>query len=262
MNRGLGLVFYGTEGVGKTSLAIQFGQLGPATMLSVRESGYDDLQMVGDIPNGVDNINVKSYEDLIKAVKEFKGKTLIVDSLMGVQALLFDYVCRTQYHGKWDGEKGFTSYWMGQRVDSPPEFDKLLDQFDYHLNHGRNVILIGHVFTVVLPNTLGADFKSHVVALDDGDKGGLRSCLMRWAPNVLFMNISLDIRVATEGKGDIVTEGKAHDNDKRLMYTTKSPGHAAKNRLHLPPVIFLGESAEEGFANFIKALPQAVRDKL
>lgn len=260
--RGLGLVVYGGEGVGKTSWAAQFANIGTVKIVSVKETGVDDLQMVGDIPSSVKSVTVHNFEDLDEQTKVVLEDTLVIDSLMGVQTYIFDYVCRTQYNGKWDGREGFTSYWKGQRVDSPPVFDRWLDRLSALLANGKNVILIGHVFTVTLPNTFGADYLSHVVALDDGDKGGLRSCLMRWAPNVLFMNIDVNITRATEVTNQIVMEGKAHDTDTRLLYTQKSPGHAAKNRLKLPPVISLGHSAKEGFDAFIKALPKVVVDTL
>jgi hypothetical protein len=142
----------------------------------------------------------------------------------------------------------------------------MLNRLAMHLAQGRNVIIIGHVVTAQLPNTLGADYQSHVVALDDGDKGGLRSTLMRWAPNVFFINIDVAITRATEkGLGadrNVVMAGKAADRDSRIMYTVKAPGHAAKNKLSLPPVISCGDSAEEGFNNFIKALPQHIKDTL
>lgn len=262
MSRGLGLVIYGGEGVGKTSFAAQFAKVGSVRFINVKETGVADLQMVGDIPEGVISVDVDNFEELEKEVINSTEQTLVVDSLMGVQSFIFDFVCRTQYNGIWDGKEGFTSYWKGQRVDSPPVFDKLLDRFSKILSQGRNVILLGHVFTVTLPNTLGADYLSHVVALDDGDKGGLRSCLMRWASNVLFMNINVDINISTKSERRVTTEGKAYDQDKRCIYTTKSPGHAAKNRLKLPPVISMGDSAPEAFDKFIKALPDAVKMNL
>ena len=262
MKRGLGMVIYGGEGVGKTSWAAQFSKLGSVKIVSIGETGVDDLRMVGDIPDSVKSVVVDTFEELDHETNNCQEDTFVVDSLQGVQTAVFDFVCRTQYNGRWDGRDGFTSYWKGQRVDSPPVFNKWLDRLSGLLATGKNVILIGHVYTTMLPNTLGADYQSHVVAMDDGDKGGLRSCLMRWAPNVFFMNINVDIEVATASDRGKTTAGKAVDTDKRLMYTQKAPGHAAKNRLRLPPIISLGNSASEGFDNFIKKLPEQVRNQL
>lgn len=219
--------------------------------------------MVDEIPPGVTNVDVQDFEDLDEEVRTCTEDVLIVDSMKGVENMIFDFVCRTQFKNNWDG---FMDYWKGPRIHSPPVLERWLDRMSRHLARGCHVILIGHVATTELPNTMGADYQSHVLLMDDGDKGGMRSSVMRWAPNVLFMNISVEIEQSTKkGTGterNIVKEGKAADIDNRILYTTKSPGHAAKNKLHLPPIIPLGKSAEEGFDNFVSSLPEKLRNEL
>jgi len=257
MSRGIGIVLYGGEGLGKTSWALQWAQLGSLRILNAGEIGYYDLEMVGEVLPNTTSVDTSSYEQLEKEVIHSTEDVLVVDSLKGVENLIFDYVCRTQFSSNWED---FGAYWKGQRINSPPVMDRWLDRLSRQLAAGRHVILIGHVATATLPNTMGADYLSHVILLDDGDKGGMRSSVMRWAPNVLFLNIDLAITRATETARDkTVMEGKAADSDNRFIYTTKSPGHAAKNKLHLPPIVPMGASAEEGFNNFIKSLPKAVQ---
>ena len=262
--KGLGLIIYGSEGVGKTATALQMANLGPLTCLSVDESGYEDLELVGEVLDNSANYQISNYESLVKRTKEVEEGTLVVDSLTGVQRQLFDFVCRTAYQGKWDGKDGFSSYWKGQRVDSPPTLMKWLDELERLRAKGVHVILIGHMVTTTLPNTMGGDFLSHVLEMDDGDKGGCRSTVMKWAQAVLFMNIDISITRVTgqDQSTKLVTEGKASESDNRLIYTTKSPGHAAKNRLHLPPVINMGHSPRESFTNLWKAMPQVYQDLL
>jgi hypothetical protein len=259
MTRGLGLVFYGGEGIGKTGLACQFSVLGPLTCLSVGESGYEDLEVIGEIPDGCTNINITSWEQLNKESKIKEG-VLVIDSLSGLQKLLFEYVCRTVYKDDWDK---FTSYWKGQRVDAPVYLDAFLQSLDLLRAKGIHVILIGHMITTNETNTLGADFLSHVIDMDQGDKGGVRSCITKWAQAVIFMNIDIAITRSTElAKDRTVLEGKAKDDDNRLMYTTKAPGHSAKNRLQLPHIINMGESAPDAFKNLWTAMPKAYQDLL
>jgi hypothetical protein len=251
--RGLGLVFYGGEGIGKTGTALQFAALGSTTCLSIGESGYEDLETIDEVPAGVENIVIRRWEELIKAVKGFDGEVLVIDSLSGLQTLLFDYVCRTVYDRNWDK---FTSYWKGQRVDSPVILQKFLEVLDDLRAQGVHVILIGHMVTTTESNTLGADYLSHVIDMDQGDKGGCRSCVTKWAQAVIFMNIDVAITRVTERSPDrTVMEGKAKDDDNRLMYTTKAPGHSAKNRLQLPEIINMGTSANDAFKNLWKEMP-------
>lgn len=259
---GLKLVFYGGEGIGKTGLALQHAMLGPLKCLSTPgETGFEDLEIVGEVPEGCVNVDVGSWEELVKETKNCEEQVLVVDGLSGVQKMLFDYVCKTVYNGIWEGRDGFTSYYKGQRVDSPPYLESYMCILDKLRASGTHIILIGHMVTATEPNTLGADFLSHVIDMDQGDKGGIRSIITKWAQAILFLNIDVAITRATEtDRSKQVMEGKAKDDDNRLIYTTKAPGHSAKNRLKLPPVIPMGHSAEEAFKNLWKHMPQAYQD--
>lgn len=261
---GLGLVLYGGEGVGKTSLALQFAMLGKLLCLSIKETGFDDLVTQGVVPKGCRNIDVNSWEELNEAVKREEYDVLVIDSTSGMQNILFDYVCRTQYQGKWDGKEGFSSYYKGQRVDSPPVLSKFMDAMSHLRQKGKHIIIIGHMVTTTEPNSMGADYLSHVIDMDQGDKGGVRSIITKWAQAVLFMNIDVNINraVETDRITKLIMEGKARDEDVRLMYTTKAPGHSAKNRLGLPMVINMGDSSKKAFENLWKHMPQAYQDLL
>jgi hypothetical protein len=258
MTRGLGLVFYGGEGIGKTGTALQFSHLGPLTCFSIGESGYEDLETIGEVPQGCENLNIETWEQLLQNTKKIREGVLVIDSLSGLQKILFDYVCRSVYNNDFDK---FSSYWKGQRVDSPVFLDNYLHLLDAMRHNGVHIILIGHMVTTNESNTLGADYLSHVIDMDQGDKGGLRSCVTRWAQAVLFMNIEVAITRATElARDKTVLEGKAKDDDNRLIYTTKAPGHSAKNRLKLPEIVPMGESAQEAFKNLWSHMPQIYKD--
>ena len=41
--RGLALIVYGSEGVGKTSFGIEFERIGPVVFATLNETGYDDI---------------------------------------------------------------------------------------------------------------------------------------------------------------------------------------------------------------------------
>ena len=258
--RGLAIILYGSEGIGKTSLALQFSHLGEATCLSIKETGFDHLkELPGVVPDNITNINVSSWEELVDQTKKAK-KVLILDSLSGLQYVLFDYVCRTAFEGKW---AEFTSYYKGQRTDAPAVLVRYIDLLDAITLRGTHVIMTGHMITEVLPNTLGADYKSHSIDMDQGDKGGVRSIITKWAQAILFMHIDISITRATDITRDkVVMEGKAKDDDNRLIYTTRSPGHMAKNRLNLPPIIPMGSTPQEAFKSLWVNMPQSYQDLL
>ena len=127
MTRGLGLVFYGGEGIGKTGVALQLSILGPLTCFSIGESGYEDLEIIEEVPQGCENIKIDSWDGLMSNIKKIKEGVVVIDSLSGLQKILFDYVCKTVYNNDWDK---FTSYWKGQRVDCPVFLDSLLQLLD------------------------------------------------------------------------------------------------------------------------------------
>lgn len=256
--RGLAIVLYGSEGIGKTSLALQFAHLGDTTCISIKETGYENLEVIpGIVPENSMNINVSTWEELVDATKKAK-KVLIIDSLSGLQYLLFDYVCRTAFKGEWSE---FTAYFKGQRTDSPAVLMRYIDLLDALTSKGVHVIMIGHMVTEVLPNTMGADYKCHTIDMDQGDKGGVRSLITKWAQAILFLHIGIDITRATEvSKTKMVMEGKAKEDAPRMIYTTRSPGHMAKNRLGLPAYLPMGDSPQEAFKNLWTVMPKAYQD--
>lgn len=253
--RGLALVAYGSDGIGKTSWALRFPK--PVVCLSCKEEGYADLMLIDDVPQDCENINITDYSQLNANIREIESGTIVIDSTSGLQGLIFEYVCQTQHKGNW---YNFTNFWKGQRIDCPPVLQETLDLCNIAREKGVHVIFLGHMATESQPNSFGADYLSHVILMDDGDKGGIRSTLMHWAQGVLFMTINIDVDRTTiaDKTTKLTLEGKAKDKDTRIMYTTKSPGHNAKNRLNLPPIISMGESADEAFSNFWKRLPISI----
>lgn len=259
--RGLGLEIYGTEGMGKTSFGIEWKRLGPLTFCSIRESGFEDLMEFRDPDPSIDHYKVTNWSQLLKIVKGAEEKsTLVIDSLSGVQQILFDYVCQTIYKGVWEGKDGFTSFWRGQRVDSPKELENLLIELDNARNRKVNVVLLGHAKLDESVNTIGANT---LVRTIDLDKEVLAS-FKKWAQAIIFMH--LDILAETTVESDKDTKAaitvKAKDRDVRLMYVNQSPGHSAKNRDLFKPgtaVIKMGDSPQQAFTNFYNSLPEVYK---
>ena len=270
MTRGLGLLVYGTEGVGKTSFALQAADyLGKTHVISAKETGTLDL-----LELNLDNFNIANiekqteatrYEDIINGIAQPYPLTIIDGTgASGLQALLFDYVCRKDYNGVWEGKEGFNSFWKGQRVSSPAYLRQLMDKIDFYRSEGRHFIFIAHAITEKVTNELGADYLISAPDLDQGTSDGCRSVLTKWAQAILFMTVNVDIATATKREKftDITLEGKASQNTARIMYTTKGPGHSAKNRLGLPEIIPMGRSSKEAFENFFKTLPSIYKQNI
>lgn len=247
--RGLCIVPYGSEGVGKTSFGLQFARLGPLKVISVRESGYEDLADARLVQGNIEHVYANDWDDIETESMTCKAKTLLVDSTSGMQELLFEHVCNTKHNGDW---AKFTDYWKGQRTDSPPVLAEYLSKLDVLRNKGTNIVIIGHMTTEEEPNTMGANYLCHKIDLDKK----VRSVLTKWAQMILFLNIDVNINIAVESdKKKTITLGKAKDTDSRIIWTEKAPGHDAKNRCNLKNPIQMGSNPKEAFENFYNALP-------
>lgn len=256
MARGLAGVIYGLEGLGKTSLGLRFP--GPVWCKSIKETGYDDLMDGNVVPSNSMNSRITSWEQLVQECRKVTNGTLLLDGCTGIQHYLCDFVCRNYYASDWGK---FNNYSMGIRKESVMVFQEFLDLCTDLAYKGVNVIFLGHQGTVTMTNAMGVDPVCHVIKMDDGDKGGLRSSLTAWASFVFFLNNDIRIGQATniDHRTKQALEGKALDGDKRVILTTNSVFHQAKNRWNMPAAIPMGRNADEAFANLWKHIPPSFK---
>jgi hypothetical protein len=225
--------------------------------MSVGETGYQDLEMVKQVPENSLNYTIDSFEQLVSAVSKVVKGTVVIDSTKGLQNKIFDYVLRMHYQ---NNSRDFHAYSSGVRKESPQVFQQFLDACSTKVNQGVNIVFVGHVGTIPLPNTMGADVLCHVINLEDGDKGlGMRSTLTAWAGFIFFLNLDVSINRVTEKSGGLAMEGKAIESDNRIIYTTLSTAHQAKNRWGMPPVIPMGRSPQEAWTNLSKHFPEVYK---
>lgn len=257
-NRGLSLILYGTEGVGKTSLALQFKK--EVLCISANENGFANLDMVGDIPDGCENVDVSSYPEILKYIRSGKDyNTVVLDSLSGLQQMMGTHILKQHYSDKDDPQKHFASFSEGYRCHAPFLAEQICNELTLLNQRGVNTILLGHSKMEVIKNPSGNDYNSTVIDMESWP----RAVFKKWASAVLYMTLDLEVMVTKTWKGKPV-EGKAKvdlvSESDRIMYTTKNPAHEGKNLLKLPPYVSLGESAEEAYDNFISKLPPKLQE--
>lgn len=253
--RGLAAVIYGREGSGKTSIGLQFPE--PIKCLSIGENGYKYLEDVHATPENSVDIEITSYKQLVDETKKTAQGTLLIDGLKGVQSIIFDHVKQTVYGGN---DTKFNAYSEGPRKFAPPILQEYLNLCSILNSRGVHTIFLGHMGTTTLVNAMGADQYCHVILMDDGDKGGMRSTIRSWSGLILFINNEVMIETATDlTKSGNILEGKALKKDIRVMYTTTSVVHEAKNRWNLPATIAMGASPKEAFNNLWKLVPDTYK---
>jgi len=252
MPTGLGGIIYGGEGLGKTSIGLRFPP--PVTCVSILETGYSDLAIANKLPPHTRNIDTKSFQNLLNIIDDIDEGTILLDGLSGIEKILTTYVTDKEFNGS---SEAYLDFYKGPRKRAPIYVQNLLEKIQEKRQAGVHVILLGHTKLDDTVNTLGADHLTNKLALDEG----IREVFTQWASFVFFLNLHIAITIGTEfNKQKLVTEGKAKDDDNRVIFTSLAPGHSAKNRWDLPTVISMGSNADEAFKNMWKHFPEVYRN--
>ena len=207
------VVFYGNEGVGKTTMASQM----PDPLIIDTEGGSAQL----DVPR-IDDIN--SWDELVSTVREIAKtegicKTLVIDTADWAERLATEKVMKSnQVKSIEDVPYGRGYVYLAQ------EFSALLDACDEVIAAGIHVVFTAHAKTrkVELPEEQGAYDRWEMKLSKQ-----VSPLLKEWCDLLLFMNFKIYVITmennATKGKGG-----------KRVMYTAHHPCWDAKNRHGLP----------------------------
>lgn len=221
----LKVIIYGTEGVGKTTLASKF----PKPLFIDAENGSGALN-VARYPYPT------SWQMLMSEVQEFLNnpqgyKTLVIDSIDWAEAKAIEMICAgIKVNGIEDigWSKGYT--YLNE------EMGRLLNLLTEVINRGVNVVLIAHMVirTITKPEETGS-YDRYELKLKQAKNGNNCQLVKEWADLILFCNyrefLVTDKTTGTTGKK------KATGGKERIMYTEHAATWDAKNRFGLPEVL-------------------------
>lgn len=221
----LKVIIYGTEGVGKTTLASKF----PKPLFIDAENGSGALN-VARYPYPT------SWQMLMSEVQEFLNnpqgyKTLVIDSIDWAEAKAIEMICAgMKVNGIEDigWSKGYT--YLNE------EIGRLLNILTEVINRGVNVVLIAHMVirTITKPEETGS-YDRYELKLKQAKNGNNCQLVKEWADLILFCNyrefLVTDKTTGTTGKK------KATGGKERIMYTEHAATWDAKNRFGLPEVL-------------------------
>lgn len=207
------LVFYGVEGIGKTSLAAQT----PDPLFIDTEGGTAHLD-VRRLQKPA------SWEELITLIKEVAAtpdvcRTLVIDTADWAEQMCIDYIC-AKYK-----QPGIESFGYGKGYTYlAEEFARLLAACDEVILSGKNVVITAHakMRKQELPDEQGA-FDRWELKLSKQTA----PLLKEWPDALLFLNFKTLV-VATDSNTHKAQGGK------RVMFTSHHPCWDAKNRHGLP----------------------------
>ena len=208
-NRSQRVVIYGSNGIGKSTLAAGF----PGPVFVDTEDGTSHLD--------VHRIPVKNYDTLCKALEELRKcelpcETIVIDTIDRVELFLREIVCKEHRISGMEGLPYGKAYHF--LIEKFNEF--LTKYLDALIFEGIHVVVVGHT------NIKRVQFPG----MDAFDRWELRlhtGCanrLKEWSDHVLFLNWEMRV-IENEGKP------KGVGGKERVIFTNHSAAHDAKVRV-------------------------------
>jgi hypothetical protein len=228
-------LFYGPEGVGKSSLAGD----APDVVFVNAEDGLGELDVAryefrpgegGDIPLTLAELYA-GLDDL--AENDHPFRTVAVDTLDAVESrLLWPHVCKERSEGEFTSIESF-GYGKGFQF-ALDEWRIFLSRLDRLRNRGIGVILLGHSWVKSFKNPEGEDYDRYQLKLHDKAAGLIKE----WCEVVGFLRFE---EGATKLKGDksIQKRARGWSSGRRIMHLARTAAWDAKSRLSLPEEIEL-----------------------
>ena len=212
------VVIYGTEGIGKSSLAAQFPE-----PLFIDTEGSTDNMDVARLDKPTSWVMLNNQIAFIKA-NPTVCKTLVIDTIDWAESLCVDNLCAM--HGK----KGIEDFGYGNGyVYAKEEMGRFLNRLQDLIEIGINVVLTAHaqIRKFELPDEMGS-YDKYELKLGKKTSSQTASLVKEWADLLLFCNYKTYL-ISQEKS----TKKKAQGNQ-RVMYTEHNPAWDAKNRHGLP----------------------------
>lgn len=220
--------------------------------MSPGETGLETLMdagQVGDVPHFPE---VESWADVKGMIQqlidgEHQHKTLVIDTMNGLEALMIRDVCAEHFGGEMVNYNAFGS---GSKV-SNPEWVGFLGLLD-RLREKRRMSIIGlcHAKPKLQNNPGGVDYdRWQPTFLTDTiwDK------TYGWFDTVMFGTFDTIVK----GDSPKATKGKAKGGVQRSMYIGPNAGWYSGSRYALPDSIDMGESGKEAWDNFAAEMKAA-----
>ena len=212
------VVIYGTEGIGKSSLASKFPE-----PLFIDTEGSTDNMDVARLDKPTSWIMLNNQIAFIKA-NPTVCKTLVIDTIDWAESLCVDNLCAM--HGK----KGIEDFGYGNGyVYAKEEMGRFLNKLQDLIEIGINVVLTAHaqIRKFELPDEMGS-YDKYELKLGKKTSSQTAPLVKEWADLLLFCNYKTYL-VSQEKS----TKKKAQGNQ-RVIYTEHNPAWDAKNRHGLP----------------------------
>lgn len=211
------VVIYGTEGIGKSTLASQFPK--PLFIDTEGSTSNMDVKRLDKPTSWTMLMNQIAF---VKANPD-KFQTLVIDTIDWAESLAIESVCAQ--HGK----RGIEDFGYGNGYTYiREEFGRLLNKLQELVDIGINVVLTAHsqLRKFEQPDEEGA-YDRYELKLGKKTSSQTAPVVKEWCDLLLFCNYKTMVMTSESKK-------KKAKGGQRVMYTTHHPAWDAKNRHGLP----------------------------
>ena len=217
---------FGPEGVGKSTFAVA----SPDPIFIDVEQGTLNLDTTRFVFDDTGRTMPLGFEELLEAVRVVEKdahpyKTLVVDTLDAVEALIWRYICER------DGKKNIPDYGYakGENYIAVDEWRRLIAAFERVRARGVNVITLSHSIVKHFDDPESDGWDRYILKLHE-KAGGL---IKERADAVLFAKFETVVKKKSgESAGK---KSRATLTGMRWLYTQRTGAYDAKNRYELPP---------------------------
>lgn len=216
MPRGIKVLIYGVEGVGKTTLATDF----PKPLIFNLDRGADFMEVAK--VSGISSI--KTLYDYIDEFAKSEYETLVIDTADKIEELFVRELCRKY------GKEGLEAFGYGQGITYlKEEMEKLLDFLTAVVTLGKHVVILAHsrIESVKDPR-FEAEYNRYTLKLETKGAKQVGAVFKEWADLMLFCDFETFVKTDKNG-----AKGTAYGKNKRVMYTERTASYEAKNRFNL-----------------------------
>lgn len=208
-----------------------------------------DQQQVPAVPHFENCIN--TWQELKWKLNDLltcphNHKTLVIDTLNGIERLIHEHECQTEYDGKWDK---FDAYGRGYTACTQYyiELTKMLDALR---SNGMAILCLLHSQVKTFQNPEGNNYDRWEPVLSKQ----AWSVFDRWFDAILFGQFETFQKTTSKDPG---AKAKAVGGSTRIINTVRTAAFDAGNRHGLPEVIECGSNAETAWKNFSQAMRTA-----
>ena len=209
-------VAYGTEGIGKSTLAAQW----PNPVILDTEDGTGRLDVA--------RVRCPDWMTLYGALVDLSGDpqgfgTVVIDSIDWAERSLLDHMLKK------DGKRSVEDYGFGKGfVKLAEQFSTLLGLCDQIVDRGVHVLLVGHsTVKRTSPPDMDEGWDRYELKLSK-QVGPL---VKEWSDLLLFANYRTRIVEGADGRN------RAKGGKERVLFTERTAAWDAKNRFGLAPEI-------------------------